>query len=294
MSHSRGTTGAHPPSRKTVTFGHSPDADDAFMFFGIAAGKVGIEGHEVQHVMEDIESLNRRAETGDLDVTAISAAHYPKVAGSYRIMSCGASVGRKYGPVMVSARPLAEQDLAGKRIAIPGEFTTSYMLCRIFVSAPFTPVFMHFDKVTSAVIDGKADAGILLHEGQILFERQGLHKIVDLGERWFESTGLPIPLGLDVVHRRLGPRLGQAATDALHRSIKYARANEDAALDYALGFGRGIAKEDARRFVRMYVNDDTVDMGEEGRKALDTLYTRAEGKGLIGPKPILDLVQAAP
>jgi 1,4-dihydroxy-6-naphthoate synthase len=281
------------PGRRVVTFGHSPDADDAFMFFGIATGKVAIEGHAVEHVMEDIESLNRRAATGDLDVTAISAAHYPAVASSYRIMSCGASVGRKYGPVMVSARPIDEKGLAGLRIAVPGEYTTSYMLCRIFVTAPFTPVFMHFDRVTDAVLEGKADAGILLHEGQILFERQGLHKVLDLGERWFESTGLPIPLGLDVVHRRLGPKLSQAATDALRRSIEYARANEDAALDYALSFGRGISKEDGRRFVRMYVNDDTVDMGEEGRRALDTLYSRASDQGLITGNPPLDLITAA-
>lgn len=279
-------------SRKVITFGHSPDADDAFMFFGLAKGKVGIEGYEIQHVMEDIESLNRRSETGDLDVTAISAAHYPNVASKYRVMSCGASVGRKYGPVMVSKRPLEESELAGKTIAVPGEYTTSYLLCRIFVEVPFKPVFMHFEKVADAVLSGKADAGILLHEGQILFQKQGLRKVLDLGERWFETTGLPIPLGLDIVHRRLGDRMSQKVTNALHGSIRYARANEDAALDYALGFGRGIAREDGRRFVRMYVNDDTVDMGEEGRKALKTLYSKAVERGLIAAQPELDLVQA--
>jgi 1,4-dihydroxy-6-naphthoate synthase len=287
---------ADPPpqaaSRRVVTFGHSPDADDAFMFFGIASGNVTIDGYEVQHVMEDIESLNRRAETGDLDVTAISAAQYPKVASAYRIMSCGASVGRNYGPVMVSAKPLSENQLGGKRVAVPGEYTTSYMLCRIFVTAPFTPVFMHFDRVGPAVLEGKADAGILLHEGQILFERQGLRRVIDLGQRWFESTGLPIPLGLDIVHRRLGARLALEVTRALHRSIVHARTNEDAALDYALGFGRGMAREDARRFVRMYVNDDTADMGDEGRRALATLYARAAERGLIWSPPELDLIQA--
>ncbi|MBM3959141.1 MAG: ABC transporter substrate-binding protein [SAR202 cluster bacterium] len=278
--------------RRVITFGHSPDSDDAFMFFGLAKGKIGIEGYEIQHVMEDIESLNRRSATGDLDVTAISAAHYPNVAGKYRVMSCGASVGRKYGPVMVSKGALKESELAGKTIAVPGEYTTSYMLCRIFVEVPFRPVFMHFEKVTDAVLSGKADAGILLHEGQILFQKQGLRKVLDLGERWFETTGLPIPLGLDIVHRRLGDRMAQKVTNALYGSIKYARANEDAALDYALGFGRGIAREDGRRFVRMYVNDDTVDMGEEGRKALKTLYSRAVDRGLIAAQPELDLVQA--
>ncbi|MBI4219972.1 MAG: ABC transporter substrate-binding protein [Chloroflexi bacterium] len=289
----------HPPSnpaaskrRKVLTFGHSPDADDAFMFFGLATGKVGVPGYEIQHVMEDIESLNRRAETGDLDVTAVSAAHYPNIASKYRVMSCGASVGRRYGPVVVSRTPLQEQDLAGRRIAIPGEYTTSCMLFRIFVTVPFTPVFLHFDSVTPAIVEGKADAGILLHEGQILYERQGLHKVVDLGERWFESTGLPIPLGLDLVHRRLGPELGQKVANALLGSINYARANEDAALDYALGFGRGISKEDGRRFVRMYVNDDTVDMREEGRRALETLYAKAAERGLVSSPPQLDSIQA--
>ena len=277
---------------KTITFGHSPDADDAFMFFGLAKGKVRIPGYEVSHRLEDIQSLNVRAERGELDVTAISAAVYPRVAERYRIMSCGASVGRNYGPVIVSKEPMKPGDLGGKKIGVPGEFTTSWMLFRIFVTAPVQPVFLNFDAVGPAVQQGRVDAGILLHEGQILYERQGFHGVLDLGKKWYESTGLPIPLGLDCVHRRLGPELGQTVAGALRASVVYARSHEDEALDYALEFGRGIAKEDARRFVRMYVNDDTVDMGVEGRGALETLYRMAAERGIITAAPPLDIVQA--
>ena len=277
---------------KTIVFGHSPDADDAFMFYALAKGHVKILGHEIGHQLEDIQSLNVRAAKGELDITAISAAVYPKIAQHYRIMSCGASVGRNYGPVVVSKTPVMADQLAGKKIGVPGEHTTSWMLFRIFITQPVTPIYLNFDAVGPAVMDGTVDAGILLHEGQILYQRQGLYGVLDLGKKWFETTKLPIPLGLDCVHRRLGDSLSQAAADALKASVIYARAHEDAALDYALAFGRGIAKEDARRFVRMYVNDDTVDMGAEGRRALETLYRLASERGIISGAPTLDLVQA--
>jgi 1,4-dihydroxy-6-naphthoate synthase len=276
-----------------LTIGHSPDADDAFMFFALARRHITIPGRTIEHVMEDIESLNRRARRGDLDVTAISAAQYPNVASHYRIMSCGASVGRRYGPTMVAPIPIAPAELEGKRIGVPGAFTTSYLLCRIFVTVPFTPVFLDFDDVGPAVTDGRVDAGILLHEGQILYEKLGFHKVLDLGQAWFERTGLPIPLGLDMIHRRLGDEEGQRVADALRASVAYARRNEDEALDYALGYGRGIEREDARRFVRMYVNDDTEDMGEEGRRALTTLFGMAVERRIISEAPPIDIVQAA-
>jgi len=279
--------------RQPVVFGHSPDTDDAFMFYALAKELVTIPGRAVDHMMEDIESLNRRASSGELDVTAISAAHYPQVARHYRVMSCGASVGRNYGPVLVAAGPMSLAELSGRHIGVPGEFTTSYLLFRIFVHADCRPVFMHFEDIGPAVQDGLVDAGIFLHEGQILYERQGFSRVLDLGASWFEETGLPIPLGLDVVHRRLGPNVGQAVADALRASVGYAREHEDDALDYALAFGRGIEREDARRFVRMYVNDDTEDMGDEGRRALETLFTMAAERGLIPEAPVLDIVQAA-
>ncbi len=275
-----------------IVFGHSPDADDAFMFYALAKEFVTIPGHKIGHEMIDIESLNKLADIGEIPVTAISAAHYPSVAEHYRIMSCGASVGRNYGPVVVSKEPMKEKDLLGKVIGVPGEFTTSWLLYRIF-APPFAEAkFYNFDEVGPAVESGEVDAGILLHEGQILYEQQGFHGVLDLGKRWFEKTGLPIPLGLDLVNRNLGEELSQEVANALKASIEYAHAHEDDALDYALGFGRGIDREDGRKFVRMYVNEDTVDLGEEGVEALETLFGMAAARGIIEEAPELDLVQA--
>ena len=178
-----------------LRIGHSPDADDAFMFYGFAAGKVTIEGYEVEQVLEDIESLNHRAMKGELEVTAISAAAYPRVADQYRIMSCGASVGRDYGPLVLSRAPLASADLEGKSIGIPGQYTTAYLLLRIYLGRPFVPVFLNFDQVGDAVKNGKVDAGVIIHEGQITWQAQGFNNVLDLGVAWGEDTGLPIPLG---------------------------------------------------------------------------------------------------
>ena len=281
------------PEKKTIIFGHSPDADDAFMFFGLAHGHASIKGHDIGHHMADIQSLNIQAEDGHIPVTAISAAHYPKIADKYRIMSCGASVGRNYGPVVVTIRNDLDLDrLNGCTIAVPGEFTTSWMLFQIFGPDDFTPLFLDFDEVEGAVKSGRADAGILLHEGQILFKSRGFRSLLDLGKRWFEETGLPIPLGLDVVNRSLGDELCQEIADALKSSIEYAHANEDDALDYALGFGRGIEREDGRKFVRMYVNEDTLDMGSDGRSALVRLFEMAANRGIIDVVPTLDVLQA--
>lgn len=275
-----------------ITFGHSPDADDAFMFYALAKGLVTIPGHEVGHHMVDIESLNKLADIGEIPVTAISAAHYPAVADKYKIMSCGASVGRNYGPVVVSNKPMKEKELLGKVIGVPGEFTTSWLLYRIF-APPYAEVkFYNFDEVGPAVKSGEVDAGILLHEGQILYKQQGFHGVLDLGERWYEKTSLPIPLGLDLVNRNLGDELSQQVADALKASIVFAHSHEDDALDYALGFGRGIDREDGRKFVRMYVNEDTVDLGDEGVEALDTLFGMATQRGIIDEAPDVELVQA--
>ncbi len=271
--------------------GHSPDADDAFMFYPLAKEIVTIEGYQIEHVLEEIQALNQRAMTGELEVTAISAAVYPQVAKHYRIMPCGASVGRKYGPALVSKTPLSTDDLAGKKIALPGEYTTAYMLLRIYMTHSFEPVFLNFDAVTEAVQKGQVDAGVLIHEGQIRPEDLGLRRVLDLGQWWFDSTGLPIPLGLDMVHRRLGDELGQRVARALRDAIVYTRAHEDDALDYALQYGRGIDRETGRRFVRMYVNEDTVDLGEEGRRALETLYRLAAEKGIIPEAPPRDIVE---
>ena len=270
--------------------GHSPDADDAFMFYALANGKVSIEGYEVQQVLEDIESLNRRAMVGELEVTAISAAAYPLLADKYRIMACGASVGRDYGPIVVSKSLASAADLEGKRIGIPGEYTTAYLLIRIYLERPFTPVFLNFDEIVGAVDAGTVDAGLIIHEGQITLEAQGYRTVLDLGVTWGEDTGLPIPLGLDMVHRRLGDDAIQRVAEMFQAGIRYSIAHEDDAVEYALPYGRGIGRETCRRFVRMYVNEDTINMGDEGRRALETLYRRALERGLIEAMPPLDIV----
>ena len=273
-----------------LRIGHSPDPDDAFMFYALATGKVNIEGFEIEQVMEDIESLNRRALMGDLEVTAISAAAYPWLADKYRIMACGASVGRSYGPIVISKAPLPAGNLANKKVGIPGEYTTAYLLLRIYVDQPFIPVFLPFDEIAEDVRTGKIDAGLIIHEGQITWEAEGYHNVLDLGKEWGDDTALPIPLGLDVVHRRLGDDAAGRVAEALEASIRCAIAHEEEAVEYALPFGRGVDRDTCRRFVRMYVNEDTINLGEEGRRALETLYQRAYDRGLIPTVPPLDIL----
>jgi len=271
--------------------GHSPDADDAFMYFALAKEKVKIGDYEIDHVMDDIETLNRRAATGELPVTAISTAVYPDVADKYRIMSCGSSVGRNYGPLVLAKSAMNLEDLVGKRIGIPGPFTTAYLLLRLYVPGDFEAVSLNFDDVMAAVESGDVDAGVIIHEGQLTWEESGLHRILDLGEAWMNDTQLPIPLGLDVINRDLGDEQMEIIARALKASIVYARENEDDAIDYAMQYGRGLDRETCREFVRMYVNEDTVDMGDEGRKALETLFGKAVERKIITSMPVLDIIQ---
>lgn len=274
---------------KVIRIGHSPDADDAFMFYGIAHAKVDLGQYQFVDVVEDIESLNRRALNGELEVTAISAAVYPLVAKSYRILSCGGSIGRGYGPVVVSRERMSPDDLAGKQVAIPGTFTTAFLLLQIYAGG-FKAVPMDFDAIIDAVQLGHVDAGLIIHEGQIMYEDLGLAKVLDLGEAWDQDTGLPIPLGLDIIQRDLGKEAAETIFNILHGSINYAIDHEDEALEYALRYGRGVDREICRRFVRMYVNKDTIQMGNEGHKALEKLYELAYDKGLILSVPELDIV----
>lgn len=276
---------------KRLSIGHSPDADDAFMFYGLASERVKIDGYTIDHVMEDIETLNRRARKGELDVTAISAAAYPEVAHLYRIMSCGASVGRKYGPIVLAREPLTIDALAGRRIAVPGAQTTAFMLLRLYVPGAFTPVMMDFDRIMEAVASGATDAGVIIHEGQLTWQSSGLHRVLDLGEAWMNDTALPIPLGLDVIRRGFDDAVMVRIAKALKESIVLARTDEDAAVDYAMTFGRGLDRETCRQFVRMYVNADTVDMGDEGTRALEALYDRAQKRGLLQTSPLLDILR---
>lgn len=274
----------------TIRIGHSPDPDDAFMFYALTAGKVGIPGAEVEHVLEDIESLNRRARRSELEVTAISAATYTLVADRYRILDPGASMGKGYGPVLVAREPIPPEEILERVVAIPGSHTTASLLLRLFLPDEPPLIEVAFDRIPRAVQEGQADLGLLIHEGQITHERMGLVKVLDLGERWRRETDLPLPLGLNVVRRDLDEPTQRAISRALGQSIAWARRHVDEALDYALRFGRGIDRETCRRFVLMYVNEFTETLGADGRAALERLYTLAHRRGLIPAVPALDPV----
>jgi 1,4-dihydroxy-6-naphthoate synthase len=278
------------PKTFTLRIGHSPDPDDAFMFYALAKEVEGKGEIEVEHVLEDIESLNRRAARAELEVTAISAAAYPEVAKHYWIMRSGASMGRGYGPILVSKESFPKTELRGKLVAIPGVKTTANLLLSIHCPGVERKV-VPFDSIPDMVLDGEADLGLLIHEGQLTYASVGLEKVLDFGEIWEEETGrLPLPLGLDVVRKDLGREVAARISATLRRSIEHALEHEDDALTYALEFGRGIPREVGRKFVKMYVNEDTLDMGEPGLAALRHLYGRAVERGLLDSIPDLELV----
>jgi 1,4-dihydroxy-6-naphthoate synthase len=271
-----------------IRIGHSPDPDDAFMFYALTAGKVKAGDIEVEHVLEDIESLNRRARTAELEVTAVSAATYTMIHDRYRMMDPGASMGKGYGPILVGREPVDRKDIADKVIAIPGSHTTAALLLRMYVGDP--PIIeVAFDKIPQAVLEGQADLGLLIHEGQITHQSMGLHKVLDMGVEWErDSGGLPLPLGINVMRRDLGEDVHRRLSQALRDSIDYAYANVDEAIEYAMRYGRGIDKETCRRFVLMYVNNYTMRLGDDGRAALGRLFTMAHAKGLIPDIPPVD------
>jgi 1,4-dihydroxy-6-naphthoate synthase len=272
---------------RIVRIGHSPDPDDAFMFYALTAGKVKIPGVRIEHVLEDIETLNRRSRTGELEVTAVSFATYILIAEQYRMMDPGASMGKGYGPILVARQPIPVAELEHRVVAIPGKHTTAALLLRLYVGDP--PVIeVAFDKIPQAVLEGQAELGLLIHEGQITHQQMGLTKVLDLGEAWQRETGLPLPLGANVMRRDLGEDLHRALSQALRDSIAWAHANVDEALEYAMRYGRGIDKETCRRFVLMYVNDFTLALGAEGRAAIERLFSLAHRQGLIPAVPLID------
>jgi 1,4-dihydroxy-6-naphthoate synthase len=274
---------------QTVRIGHSPDPDDAFMFYALTAGKVTIPGVRIDHVLEDIESLNRRARAAELEVTAVSFATYLLIADRYRMMDPGASMGKGYGPILVAREPVPAAELEQRVVAIPGKHTTAALLLRLYVGDP--PVIeVAFDKIPHAVLEGQADLGLLIHEGQLTHARLGLVKVLDLGEVWQRETGLPLPLGVNVMRRDLGEDLHVALSQGLRDSIAWAHANVDEALEYAMRYGRGIDRETCRRFVLMYVNDYTVSLGAEGRAAIERLFGEAHRRGLVPAIPPIDPV----
>jgi 1,4-dihydroxy-6-naphthoate synthase len=274
---------------RTVRIGHSPDADDAFMFYALTAGKITIPDVAIEHVLEDIESLNRRARTAELDVTAVSFATYLLIAEQYRMMDPGASMGKGYGPILVARESIPLAELENRVVAIPGKHTTSALLLRLFVGDP-PLIEVAFDKIPQAVLDGQADLGLLIHEGQITHQKLGLTKVLDLGEAWQRETHLPLPLGVNVMRRDLGEELHRALSQGLRDSIAWAHANVDEAIEYAMRYGRGIDKETCRRFVLMYVNDYTLALGRDGRAAIERLFGMAQARGLIEALPPIDPV----
>jgi 1,4-dihydroxy-6-naphthoate synthase len=274
----------------TLRIGHSPDPDDAFMFCALSRGAVRIRDFRIEHALDDIETLNHRALAGELEVTAVSAHAYLDLAEKYWILATGASMGEGYGPVVIAKTPMKPEELRGRRVAIPGEKTTAALLAKIYLP-PFEPVVRPFDKIFETVARDEAVAGVLIHEGQLTYQKEGFHKVVDFGERWEKETGLPLPLGLDVVRKDLGRDLAREINGALRKSIEWAYQNEDEALTYALQFGRGLQRELGRRFVKMYVSDLTKDMGEPGKKALEELFSRAEAAGVVRKAPDIELIR---
>ena len=279
-----------PAALRTVRFGHSPDADDAYMFYGFHTGEATIDGCRVEHVLQDIQSLNVRAiDRADLEITACSAHAYAFLADRYAVLACGASFGWGYGPVLVAREARTVASLAGKRVAIPGKLTTAALLLR--TECPdVSPVEVMFDRIPDAVRAGEVDAGVIIHESQLTYLEEGLVKVLDFGELWRDRDGLPVPLGLDVVRRDLGQPLMEACSLGFRRSIEAAFAHEDEAIRYALQFGRGLDTAQGKKFVHMYVNELTLDMGERGRAGLRLLYDRALACGAIAVAPRFDVV----
>jgi 1,4-dihydroxy-6-naphthoate synthase len=275
--------------RKILRVGHSPDPDDAFMFYGLAFDFVKIDDYKIEHVLEDIQSLNVRAIKGELEVTAISAHAYPYVQDKYYIMRTGASMGIGYGPVLISKKNYSLEDLRNKKIAHPGDFTTATLLAKIYLE-DFIPVAMPFDEIMNAVDKGEVDAGVIIHEGQITYNQLGFKKILDFGEIWQKETNLPLPLGLDVVRKDLGLEMARKISQKLRESIEYGYKNLNDAVNYALKFGRGLSFDLGERFIKMYVNELTIDMGIDGEKALKLLFDKAYDKNLIPEKVEVFLV----
>jgi 1,4-dihydroxy-6-naphthoate synthase len=308
-----------------ITVAHSPDSDDAFMFYGLASGAVAADGIEIDQVLADIETLNRAAFAGRYEVTAVSFHAYAHLLDRYALLPHGASMGDRYGPILVARRsdvgrafgpaepppaepspagssaaesstpaassgPATASGLAGMRIAIPGRLTSAYLALRLYDDS-FAPEVLPFDQIQQAVADGRVDAGLLIHEGQLTYQREGLRKIVDLGEWWFDRTGgLPLPLGGNIIRRDLGAPVMRTVSRMLHDSIAHALAHRDAAVEYAKQFGRGLDTADTDRFVGMYVNQLTLDYGDRGRAAVERFYAEAFDRGFIPTRVAVEFV----
>jgi 1,4-dihydroxy-6-naphthoate synthase len=277
------------PQVRTITVAHSPDSDDAFMFYGLATHKLETDGLKFEHTLRDIQTLNEDARRGVYDVTAISFHAYAYVADKYALLPHGASIGDKYGPILVSKEPRSPDEIGDLTIAIPGELTSAFLALRIF-NNKFNYVVVPFDKIIDAVLSGEADAGLLIHEGQLFYKEKGLDKVLDLGEWWHEKTGLPLPMGGNAIRRDLGPDLMHQVSKHLHNSIVYSMENREDALTYAMQFARDMPQELADRFVAMWVNDLTLDYGERGKDSVRRLLDEGYKAGVIPHRVEIEFV----
>ena len=268
---------------------HSPDSDDAFMFYALATHKIDTGDLNYIHLLNDIETLNRKAIEGEYEVSAISFHAYAYLAKQYALLSCGASMGYNYGPVVVSGRPMSAESLSDKVVAVPGALTTAFLALRLFAPNIKSEI-VHFDRILEDVQKGKYEAGLLIHEGQLTYREMGLHKVIDLGEWWLERTKLPLPLGGNVIKRSLGPELMARISQDIRRSIQYGLDHREEAIDYAIQFSRGLDLQKADRFIGMYVNDLTLDYGENGREAVRRLMAEAYERKIIPEPAALDFV----
>ena len=273
-----------------ISIAHSPDSDDAFMFYGLATNKVRVPGYRFTHVLTDIETLNHKAiNEAFYDVTAISFHAYPYLQEKYTLMPCGGSVGEGYGPMIVSPRKLTTAELKKTRIAIPGTLTTAYLTLKLYEPEIETSV-VPFDKIIPAVLSGEFDAGLIIHEGQLTYAKEGLLKLLDLGQWWREQTSLPLPLGGNAIRRSLGTEVQRIATEALRDSIQHALDHRDEALLYAMQFARELDTPTANRFVGMYVNERTLNYGKDGREAIVKLLKMGHDRGIIPIEASVDFV----
>ncbi|MBK8305195.1 MAG: MqnA/MqnD/SBP family protein [Pyrinomonadaceae bacterium] len=274
---------------RTISVAHSPDSDDAFMFYGLATNKLETDGLKFEHTLKDIQTLNEDAKNGVFDVTAISFHAYAYVSDKYALLPHGASIGDNYGPIVVSKEPRDASEIGSMKIAVPGEMTSAYLALRIY-NKDFQHVVVPFDEIIETVQSGIVDAGLLIHEGQLFYNQMGLNKVLDLGEWWFDKTTLPLPMGGNVIRRDLGKDLMQRVSKHLHESIQYSMDNREDALAYAMQFARDMQPELADRFVAMWVNDLTLDYGDRGREAVKRLLAEGHKAGIIPHKVKIDFV----
>ena len=275
---------------RKISVAHSPDSDDAFMFYALATNKVRVRGLKFAHTLCDIETLNRKALEGFYDVTAISFHAYPYIQEHYALLASGGSVGEGYGPMVVAGRVLSLHDLHTLTVAIPGTLTTAYLALKLFAPDVATET-VPFDQIIPEVLAGRYPAGLIIHEGQLTYDRSGLHRILDLGKWWRDMTGLPLPLGGNAIRRDLGPELMSSIAAGLHDSILYGLDHREEALTYAMQFARDLDQPLADKFVGMYVNQRTLDYGEEGRQAIRRLLEAGHQAGIISVKPRVDFVE---